>query len=262
MKEGHSLRTIDLARAAGISVQQVRNYEASGLIPPTERSPAGYRRYSGRHLLAITTARHLVGGYGWLQARRIMEAVQEARLDDALALIDTRHAELDRQRRQLAETLATLNLLTTQLAAVPQARRPQPLHVGEAAQVVGVRVSALRFWEEQGLLQPQRDKSNRYRLYDEQQIRRLRIVALLRQANHDFAAIRATLEALDAGRLQRAVAAIEQRRGEVARASWRCIRALAAFHGYIDTYHGELSRTEDPVSAPPEQAMVQRSNEE
>ena len=28
------LRTSDLAKAAGISVQQVRNYEAMGLLPP------------------------------------------------------------------------------------------------------------------------------------------------------------------------------------------------------------------------------------
>jgi hypothetical protein len=32
-----SLRTIDLARATGISVQQVRNYEFWGLLPPTSR---------------------------------------------------------------------------------------------------------------------------------------------------------------------------------------------------------------------------------
>ena len=34
MKLGNTLHTIDLARAAGISVQQVRNYEAFGLLPP------------------------------------------------------------------------------------------------------------------------------------------------------------------------------------------------------------------------------------
>jgi DNA-binding transcriptional MerR regulator len=33
------LRTRDLALAGHISVQQVRNYEASGLIPKAQRSP-------------------------------------------------------------------------------------------------------------------------------------------------------------------------------------------------------------------------------
>lgn len=39
------LRTHDLALAGHISVQQVRNYEASGLIPQAQRSPKGYRLY-------------------------------------------------------------------------------------------------------------------------------------------------------------------------------------------------------------------------
>jgi DNA-binding transcriptional MerR regulator len=41
-----SRRTRDLALAGGISVQQVRNYEASGLIPQAPRSPSGYRLYA------------------------------------------------------------------------------------------------------------------------------------------------------------------------------------------------------------------------
>lgn len=41
-----SLRTHDLALAGHISVQQVRNYEAKGLIPQAQRSPSGYRLYT------------------------------------------------------------------------------------------------------------------------------------------------------------------------------------------------------------------------
>lgn len=59
------LRTKDLAQTVQISVQQVRNYEASGFIPFVERSPSGYRRYTHQHLMALKTARHLLGGYGW-----------------------------------------------------------------------------------------------------------------------------------------------------------------------------------------------------
>ena len=61
-------RTKDLAEAVNISVQQVRNYEALGFIPVVERSPSGYRRYTQHHLAALKTARHLIGGYGWVLA--------------------------------------------------------------------------------------------------------------------------------------------------------------------------------------------------
>ncbi|HEY1012148.1 MAG TPA: MerR family transcriptional regulator, partial [Herpetosiphonaceae bacterium] len=157
-------------------------------------------------------------------------------LAEALALIDQRHAELDRTRLQLGETLAALSVLAAQLPAAGHARRQRPLRAGEAAALVGVRVSALRFWEQQRLLEPAREPGSNYRLYDERQLRRLRIVALLRQANHDFPVIRATLAQLESGQPQRAVAAIEQRREELARKSWRCLRAMAAFHAYASEF--------------------------
>ncbi len=230
------LRTSDLAKAVQISVQQVRNYEAGGFIPTVERSPSGYRRYTPQHLAALKTAKQLIGGYGWPRTRQIMQALHQDQRAEALALIDERHAELAETRQQLAQTLAALSLLTTQLPTVTHPRAASRLRVGAAARLVGVRVSALRFWEQQGLLRPVRDADSKYRLYDEQQLRRLRIVALLRQANYDFPAIHTTLNELEAGQPERAVAAVEQRRGELAATSWRCIQALAALHGYIEEF--------------------------
>jgi DNA-binding transcriptional MerR regulator len=227
------LRTKDLAQAVDISVQQVRNYEADGLIPAVERSLNGYRRYTRQHLGALITARHLIAAYGWQRTRQIMQAVHQGRLADALALIDERHAELASTREQLGRTLSALKILTARLPAATHSRAAQRLRVGAAARLVGVRVSALRFWEQQGLLRPVRESSSNYRVYDEQQLRRLRIVALLRQANYDFDAIRATLEELESGHLQRAVAAIEQRRAALAGLSWRCLEAMAALHAYL-----------------------------
>ena len=60
-----SLRTHDLALAGHISVQQVRNYEANGLIPQAQRSPSGYRLYTQQHLAALKTVKSMVHGYGW-----------------------------------------------------------------------------------------------------------------------------------------------------------------------------------------------------
>jgi DNA-binding transcriptional MerR regulator len=91
---------------------------------------------------------------------------------------------------------------------------------------VGVRVSALRFWEEQGLLHPHRDDSSGYRLYDEQQMRRLRVVVLLKEAGYGFDAIRSVLDELSAGRPGSALRAIEGRRVELARASRACAAHL------------------------------------
>src|SRR4051794_31948563 len=104
MKVLKALRTTDLAQAAGISVQQVRNYEAGNFIPPAQRSPSGYRLYTEKHLAAIKTARSLLDGYGWKLAREIMQAVHGGDLPTALALVDERHAELAHKRVQVEQT--------------------------------------------------------------------------------------------------------------------------------------------------------------
>ena len=239
----HYLRTIDLAQAAQISVQQVRNYEAGGLIPPAERSPSGYRRYTQKHLAALKTARSLIGGfggYGWQRARAVMQAVHQGELSVALALIDEYHAELAANRIQVEQTLVALRLLAAQPAPLPPTRHAPSLRVGEAARQVGVRVSALHFWEQQGLLHPLRDPGSRYRLYDEQQMRRLRVVVLLREVGYDFDAIRTTLDELAAGQPERAIVAVQKRHAELARTSWACLAALASFREYVSQFWAEL----------------------
>ena len=91
------------------------------------------------------------------------------------------------------------------------------------------------------LLHPSRDKHSRYRLYDEQQMRRLQVVVLLRDAGYDFDAIRTTLDELAAGRPQQAIAAVERRRAELARASWASLTAMSAFQEYVSEFWPELS---------------------
>src|SRR4051794_21583474 len=103
-------RTSDLAKAAQISVQQIRNYETSGLIPPVERraNASGYRIYTSKHLAALKTVRSLIPAKGWQQARSIMQCVHNGALPAALALIDQYHAELAARRIQLDHTLDAL----------------------------------------------------------------------------------------------------------------------------------------------------------
>ncbi|GAB4205668.1 MAG: MerR family transcriptional regulator [Roseiflexaceae bacterium] len=239
MTVGGFLRTKDLAEALGVSVQQVRNYEAAGFLPPVERSPSGYRRYTRQHLAALISARQLIGGYGWGAAQQIMQALHNGQLAQALALVDEHHAELAGMRGQLAQTEAALGLLSSEPPTAAPAHSPERLRVGVAARLVGVRVSALRFWEQQGLLAPIREPGSRYRLYDARQLRRLRIVVLLRQANHDFASIRTTLDELEAGQPERAVAAIERRRTELAGTSWRCLQAASALCAYVREFQAD-----------------------
>ncbi len=236
MMDNSYLRTKDLAQAGHMSVQQVRNYEASGLIPKVQRSPSGYRLYTQHHLTALKTVKSMVPAYGWPRTSTIMQALHRGDLSAALAVIDEHHAELASKRLQMEQTLSTLHTLAEQSTSLLNANHSQRLRVGEAAKQVGVRVSALHFWEQQGLLQPLRDKSSHYRVYDEYQMRRLRVVALLRDAGYNFSIIQPVLDELAAGQPEKAIMAVEKRREELTRRSWACIEALTSFQLYVSEF--------------------------
>jgi DNA-binding transcriptional MerR regulator len=230
------LRTRDLALAGDISVQQVRNYEASGLIPKAQRNASGYRLYTQQHLAALKTMKSMVPGYGGPRTSAIMQAIHRGDLSAALAIIDKHHAELALKRLQVEQTLFALRTLAAQSDSLQSSHPSQRVRVGEAAKQVGVRVSALHFWEQQGLLHPVREQHSRYRLYNEHQMRRLRVVALLRDTGYLFNVIQSVLDELAAGRPEKAIVAVEKRREELTRTSWSCIEALTSFQQYVSEF--------------------------
>ncbi len=229
-------RPIDLGRAAGISAQTVRTYEAVGFLPPAGRTPTGYRRYGPRHLQALLAARAMIAGYGWQEALGIMRLVHQGDLAAAVAAVDACHAALHQQRCDGQATLQALRRSATLEpvgGGLARGRRTRThLQVGQAARRVGVRVSTVRFWEEQGLLAPQREPRSGYRLYDAAQMHRLEVIALLRRGGYGVEAIRPILEELAGGHLERAVAAAEGRLAELTKASQRATAATAAFWDY------------------------------
>lgn len=265
MKDAGGLRTIDLGREAGLSAQQVRNYESYGFLPPCPRSPAGYRRYSETHLDALVTARTLIQGYGWQRALQVMQAVHGGRIDEALALADSYHGELDSRRRRAEDVLDALGKLrgTSLVGAGRSNQAPggssgqspsgslvraggslvrAGLRVGEAAAKVGVAASSVRYWEQLGLLHPERDPQNRYRVYRGQQFVRLQVVALLRAEGCRFDVIRLALEGFGVSGLtgrvafDRAIEAVQVHRARITAESRLCTESTAALWAYLVKY--------------------------
>nr|WP_276511683.1 MerR family transcriptional regulator [Leifsonia aquatica] len=64
------------------------------------------------------------------------------------------------------------------------------------ADALGVRASTLRFWEQEGLVAPDRVTSRGARSYPPAAVREARIVAALRAAGHRIPAVRSTIDAI------------------------------------------------------------------
>lgn len=86
-------------------------------------------------------------------------------------------------------------------------------------------------------MHPVRERSSHYRLYDEQQMRRLRVVVLLRDAGYTFNVVQPVLDELAAGRPEKAIVAVEKRREELTKISWTCIEALTVFQHHVSEFY-------------------------
>ncbi|WP_030431364.1 MerR family transcriptional regulator [Allokutzneria albata] len=227
-----TLRPVDLARAAGISTQQVRNYADAGILPPTPRTDSGYRRFEDRHLQALLTYRALARGFSADAAQGVMHAVHDDDVPRALAMIDAGHAELHEQRRSLQEINDALEVIADQ--DLDAADAPSSLRIGELAAHLGVRTSALRVWEAAGLLAPQRDHATKYRSYSAADIRDARMIRMLRQGRYLLDQIRPVLEGLrETGSSDALREAIAQRRAQLTWRATAMLEAAAHLHRYV-----------------------------
>ncbi|MFD0413934.1 MerR family transcriptional regulator [Streptomyces sp. NPDC127108] len=245
-----ALRPVDLARMAGVSTQLVRDYADAGILPPTPRTPSGYRRFAPVHGRALLTYRALAKGFGPETARAVMRAVHADDVPLALTLLDAAHAELHARREALRATGAALEAVAREGAAgsgpagtaaagagsaVAAAPSRVDLTVGEVAARVGVRASALRVWESAGLLAPARERGTGYRRYDAADVRDARMITMLRQAGYALPAIRPVLDGLrETGSSEALRAALARRQEELTRRS----RAMLAGAGLLDGYVG------------------------
>lgn len=181
LQTGERLRPIDLARAAGLSTQAVRNYEEAGILPPAARTTSGYRVYTPVHTAALRAFLALLPGHGHATATAIMRAVGQDAPEEAFRLIAGSHA-------QLLEDRATLLAVERALGDLEPASLAGPggggLFVGPLARQLGVRPATLRAWERAGLVRPRRDPLTGYRVYDEADVRDARLIRQLRRGGY------------------------------------------------------------------------------
>ncbi|MEV0266706.1 TioE family transcriptional regulator [Streptomyces sp. NPDC050617] len=202
LQNGERLRPVDLAREHGLSTQAVRNYEEAGILPAAGRTPSGYRAYTSLHERALCAFLALVPGHGHQTATSIMQAVNEVAneagnegvsegvnegaVDAAFRLIDESHAQLLDDRRTLQAVESALRDLEPG-AARGSATAGGPgggTFIGPLAEKLGIRPATLRKWERAGLVRPRRDPLTGYRVYDEADVRDVRLAHQLRRGGY------------------------------------------------------------------------------
>ncbi len=226
------LRTIDVARRSGYSVQQVRDLERDGVLPLAERTPAGHRVHTERHVRAASAYRALAAGVGPVEARRIMRAVHGFPESDPLALLDAAHARLHTERREVALAgEAAGGIAAEPVGDVPPS---DAMGVSQLAEALGVRPSTLRHWDAEGLVVPRRTASGA-RTYAPEDVRDARVVHQLRAAGYRVGPLRALMPRLRRGRRwDEVLRALAARDADIAARSRALLRGAAALDTLLD----------------------------
>lgn len=195
-----ALRTTDVAGESGYSVQQVRDLERLGVIPPAPRAGNGYRAYTPLHVQALRAYRGLAEAAGPVAARRLCTDLRTQSLAEAAAAVNAVHAGLARERDEALRAQHALRTIRAEAHTAITGSGPErpgdTMTITELAAALGVRTSTLRFWEQEGLLVPERVTSLRARRYAPPAVDTARIVAALRSAGHGIPAVREVMDSL------------------------------------------------------------------
>ena len=196
------LTTSDLARTAGVHPNTIRNYEKNGYISPVPRASNNYRIFNQTHLNQVLLVQMAfkvtwLGGDIRKTALQIVEHTASLELDRA---IQVARKLLNSIREDKGEAEEAMVELEEWAQGQEKDDGNHNLSTSQAAERLNISIYMLRDWGRNGLINVPRNPDNGYRIYGAKEMRRLRIIRILRRANYSYMAILKMLEAFDNGR--------------------------------------------------------------
>ncbi|WP_219815662.1 MerR family transcriptional regulator [Arthrobacter sp. SX1312] len=231
------MNTAAIAAAAGYSVQQVRDLEALGVIPPAVRDRSGYRQFSPDHLQGLRAYRDLAHAVGPVEARRAMRQIRIDPLDQAVALVSEFHARLNQEREKTLAARSALESISAEATTDDAPVEGDSMTITELTRALGVRASTLRFWESVGLVEPERvtTAAGTARRYPVRAIREARITAALRAGGYRILDVQTAITAVrELADVASSLAALDARLQAIAQRALALLRSGAILADIID----------------------------
>lgn len=168
-----------LAEKYGLSANTLRNYEAKGLLPPADRSSNGYRIYTERHEAYLACIQAMASAFGMEVTSEVMHCLGRNELDEALWIVRDREVMLHRDKVSLDQLVIELKLYSEGKQSF---NFNQQFSIHEASRRTGAPKSAIRYWEKIGLFTAERDPDNKYRIYNEAHLLKIRMIQVLQSS--------------------------------------------------------------------------------
>lgn len=203
MPDRPPLRTVDLARAAGVHENTVRLYVLWGFLAEPGRGANGYRLWKISHLDQMIFARQAIHGTwpGHRIRNSVLALVRRAASGDLKAALADAKAHEVLVNEELARAEAAAAFLDGWArGSIKAATDDEWFSPRQAAEAVCATPGQIRNWERNRLVDTPRDPDTGYRVYSPDEIGRLRVIRALLLAGYSMAAILRMTTALDRGR--------------------------------------------------------------
>lgn len=183
-------KTSEIARIIGLHPNTIRLYEEWELIPKPERRANGYRIYTDVHVEQMKLARLALKGEVLQNGirKRAVRIIKTSAAGNYEAAIDLTKDYLERIANERDRAEEAIKIVNDILAEPNRTNEALQLTRRQTADYLKVTIDTLRNWEMNGLLTVKR-KDNGYRVYNSEDIRRLKIISSLRCANYSLTAI-------------------------------------------------------------------------
>ncbi|MBH5317628.1 TioE family transcriptional regulator [Paenibacillus sp. GSMTC-2017] len=201
-------KPIEIARELGISTSALRHYESWGVVPAPERASNGYRLYTEVHAAYFRCLRKMASGYGIAITCEVLRHIQNADMDAAFWLVKEQQAQLQQEKSITDQTLSLLQQPSLQLTVNKKSKNQ--MSIGEVATFTGVQTSAIRHWEKEGLLTPNRDPENGYRVFTPTHVRQILLIRTLRRTVYFLDNMKEIVHAVEHQDLEKAKEVTEQ----------------------------------------------------
>lgn len=195
-------KPIEIARELYISTSALRHYESWGAVPAPERSEHGYRLYTRVHLAYFRCLRAMFNGFSVGITCKVLRLIQQGDMDEAFWLVNEEQARLHHEKAVAEQTLTLLQ--DPELPLVPNGKLKNRMTIGEAAALTDVQPSAIRHWEKEGLITPERDPENGYRLFTPVHIRQILLIRTLRKTVYYLENMKEIVHAVERNSLEKA----------------------------------------------------------
>ncbi|MFP7737280.1 MerR family transcriptional regulator [Priestia aryabhattai] len=184
-----------IATILSVSTTTLRRYEEQDLIPNVPRTKSNHRFYTSIHLQAFTTIRALLKGYNIPVVYEVMRMIKNANIEKALWSVNKQQFHLQVEKQRVGEILAMIQ--SANFTSYKNIKIKKHISIGEAAEIAGVNTSAIRHWENEGLIRSERNKENGYRMFTIPELRKILVISSLRKTVYYIENMKQLLEDLD-----------------------------------------------------------------